>query len=348
MRILMAGDWHSDVYEGPLTRTLRDLGHDVIEFKWYRYFRNKSAVKNVLNRVQNKFLLGPKVDKLNQDLIHLAKATKPKLVFVFRGSHLRPETIDEIKKSVPGIKVFGYNNDDPFSGRQPRYYWRHFIESLPVYDRALAFRNHNVTDYIDAGAKKADLFRAWFIPERHKPVELSEKDKAKYGCDVTFVGHYEADGREKTLIKVIEGGVDFKLFGPEWDAVIEANPAMHKLRPVYPVQGPEYNKALNAAKIALCFLSKINRDTYTIRCFEVPAIGTLLLSEYSDDLATLFKPGVEADYFKSPEECLDKVRFYLKNEDIRKKVARAGYERVRQDGQDIVSRAKQILKWAES
>jgi spore maturation protein CgeB len=94
-------------------------------------------------------------------------------------------------------------------------------------------------------------------------------------------------------------------------------------------------------------LSKLNRDTYTRRCFEIPATGTLMLSEYSDDLATLFRPGEEADYFASPEEMVDKIRLYIADAPRRARVAAAGQRRVATDGHDVVSRMRQVIAWAE-
>lgn len=102
---------------------------------------------------------------------------------------------------------------------------------------------------------------------------------------------------------------------------------------------------MNGAKIALCFLSRLNRDTYTRRCFEIPATVTMLLSEYSSDLATLYQEGVEADFFRSKEELIQKLDFYIGNDQIRKSVAEAGYRSVMKDGHDVVSRMKQVLSW---
>jgi spore maturation protein CgeB len=115
------------------------------------------------------------------------------------------------------------------------------------------------------------------------------------------------------------------------------------LYPVHLVWNDEYNKAISGAKVALCFFSKLNRDTYTRRCFEIPATGTVLLSEYSDDMATIYQAGKEADYFSSKDELIEKVKLYVENDSLRRQVAEGGNLRVVKDGHDIVSRMSKVI-----
>ncbi|MBC8551754.1 MAG: glycosyltransferase family 1 protein, partial [Candidatus Brocadiales bacterium] len=81
--------------------------------------------------------------------------------------------------------------------------------------------------------------------------------------------------------------------------------------------------------------------------FEIPATRTMMLSEYSDDLAVLFTEGKEAEFFRNKEELSDKLTHYIKNNEMRRTVAAAGYNRVVNDGHDIVSRMKKVLSWVE-
>ena len=60
-------------------------------------------------------------------------------------------------------------------------------------------------------------------------------------------------------------------------------------------------------------------------------------------ILSMFKEGKEAEYFSSSDEFLDKVRFYLKNNDARDRIAIAGYQQVITAGHDIYSRMKQWL-----
>lgn len=63
------------------------------------------------------------------------------------------------------------------------------------------------------------------------------------------------------------------------------------------------------------------------RNFEVPASRALLLTEYALGLERYFTDGVDAAFWRSPEECVDKAQYYLANKDVCAKVATAGYER---------------------
>ena len=74
--------------------------------------------------------------------------------------------------------------------------------------------------------------------------------------------------------------------------------------------GVDYARALTGAKIAIGLLSKRIPETTTTRSFEIPACGTMLLAERTQDHQALFEEGVEAEFFDSAEECADKARFY--------------------------------------
>lgn len=349
MKILVAGDWHSELHEQAVFNAFRALGHEVLKFAWHDYFKpNKGIVDRLNKKIQNRLVTGPIIWKLNQDLVSAAAGFAPDMVFVYRGTHITAGTLTRIKQQHPDVTLVGYNNDDPFAKGHPYSLWRHFFKAVPVYDLMLAYRHHNLDDFLRIGAKRVELLRSWYFPERNHPVSLSAEDKLKYECDVVFIGHYEADDRKQWLEELVRQGFKLRLFGPEWNTRLKDSPQLRTMLPVRSVMGEDYNKALCGAKVALCFLSKLNRDTYTRRCFEIPATGTLMLSEYTDDLASLYKEGDEADFFKSKEEMILKLKLYLGNEKLRQDVAANGYRRVIEDGHNVVSRMKQVLDWVAS
>lgn len=351
MKVLIAGDWHSDLHEEEVKRSLQRQGHDVADFRWHGYFKPGSHVlsrlTNLLKRAQNKYLAGPLVGRVNKDFVDMTLDYKPDVVFVYRGTHIRTSALATIRSALPDCIIVGYNNDDPFSPAQPKYYWRHFLAAIPHYDLMLAYRTANLADFRRHGARRVELLRSWYVPDRNHPVELAVNDRVKYSCDVVFIGHYEADQRRECLEEIVRQGFKLRLFGPTkyWAGPLRTSVELGALAPVGMVWGEDYNRALCGAKVALCFLSKLNRDTYTRRCFEIPASRTLMLSEYSDDLASLYEEGVEADFFRDKDELIRKIRMYLADEGLRNSVAEAGYRKVTAAGHDIDSRIKMVLGW---
>jgi len=350
MKILVVGDGHSAIHEVAVVDAFKQLGHEVNSFYWHSYFQSDNSFRRLSRRVQNKFLIGTTVNKLNDELVEMAINYQPRLIFIYRGTHIKSSTLVELKRALPNCEVFGYNNDDPFAPGHPPWLWRHFMKSIPIYDLVFAYRHHNLDDFVRYGANWVQLLRSWFVPELNHRISLSYEDKLKYECDVVFIGHYENDGRIGYLEEVVKAGYFLRIFGPPygWKRALLKSKTLKHLAPVRPVWKTDYSKAISGAKIALCFLSKLNRDTYTRRCFEIPAIGTMLLCEYSDDMVCLYEAGKEADFFKSTEDFIDKVKMYLENDDLRLQVANGGYQRVMRDGHDIVSRMAKVVELVES
>jgi len=349
MKVLVAGDWHSELHEEVVVRAFAALGQEAFRFSWHEYFTSVggfwSGAARWSGRVQNKLIAGPLVARLNSDFVELALQIRPDAIFVYRGTHITARSLQRIRGELPSTVLIGYNNDDPFAKGHSRLLWRHFLAAVPAYDLMLAYRLHNVEDFWRAGARRVELLRSWYVPGRNRPVSLSAEERERYLCELVFAGHYEPDGRLALLERIAREGFQLRLFGPEWERVAGRSPDLGRLGPVVSLGGEEYNKALCGGKIALCLLSKLNRDTYTRRCFEIPAAGTMMLAEYSDDLARLFREGVEAAFFRSEEELIQKLRYYLAHEDERRAIALAGHRRVKADGHDVVTRMKQVLGW---
>ena len=76
------------------------------------------------------------------------------------------------------------------------------MKSLTHYDIMFAYRHKNLKEFREVGARNVYLLRPWFIPERNYPAPKAlSRTSAK--CDVTFIGHYEDDGRLEVLEEVV-------------------------------------------------------------------------------------------------------------------------------------------------
>ena len=110
------------------------------------------------------------------------------------------------------------------------------------------------------------------------------------------------------------------------------------------IWGKDYFQTLAEHKIALCFLSKLNNDVYTRRCFEIPASGTMLFSEYSKELDDIFGDMKGAVFFKDLEEFHLKLKYLKENPEIIENIAKVGEQTVLVNKFDVFSRVDCIIK----
>lgn len=64
-----------------------------------------------------------------------------------------------------------------------------------------------------------------------------------------------------------------------------------------------------------------------MRLYEATGVGAFLLTDYKDNLNTLFEPGKEIVAYRSAEEGVELARYYLAHEEERKSIAQAGQAR---------------------
>jgi hypothetical protein len=91
VKVLIVGDWHSELHEEAVYQALIKLGHEPLRFAWCQYFQPVGLAGKLgmpLFKAQNKYMIGPLVDRLNRDLIEKVALEQPDMVFVYRGTHV--------------------------------------------------------------------------------------------------------------------------------------------------------------------------------------------------------------------------------------------------------------------
>ncbi|QNP29910.1 CgeB family protein [Cylindrospermopsis curvispora] len=345
MKLLIVGTWRWVQYEDAFSKGLEGNGVEVSRFSTSSYFSGWFGSLQLRLPLPGWALLG-----LNRDLIRQSEQERPDWILFWRSTHVLPSTLRKLRRL--GIKTVSYNNDDPLGpkahGRLPWHHhwlWFWYLRCLPEFDCNFFYRKINCREaLVEHGVRHAEVLMPYFIPQQDRPVDLTLQDQERFSTDLVFVGHYEPDGRERTIRSLIDAGIEVKIWsGGDWPRHALGH-LYDRLKPIEPALGDNYAKALCGAKICLAFLSKLNRDTYTRRCFEIPACGRLMLAERTDDLMCMFREDEEACFFSSNDELIEKVRWLLANPSIREYIAAAGLRRVWADGHDVNSRAKQFLK----
>lgn len=341
MKIMIVSDWMGKMHAEAFSVAFKNMGMNVINFSWKKYFEKASTnffCRKIL-RFQDKFILGHNVRKLNDDLLRTCVREQPDLIFILRGTHVWPRTLMKIKETT-NAKIFGYHNDDPFSKSANKFRYRYFIKCLQFYDHIFSYRLKNIADYKNLGFTSTSILRSYYIADRNYPIP---EMKGTGSFDVVFVGHFENDGRDELFFNLIKDGIKLRIFGPEWQRSKHYLYFKKEMGDITPAID-NYNEVLNKARVAIVLYSKLNQDTYTRRCFEIPATKTAMLCEFSEDMSqNLFKEGFEALYFRDYMELYKKILFLLSSIDDRNRIANAAYDKLHTSGHEIKDRCNQIL-----
>lgn len=349
-RILVVRSAIEDFYEPSWVRALRDNGHHAELFDTFAYLTRVPPVQgdasagpmrspDRIGWLQHRLLWGPRITRANRALIEHVRNTKPDIVLMYFGHHYRPETIRALR-ALTFVTLF--HSDDPFGPRRRHPRYRLLRRALPWYQGAHFYRPATTEDARSFGVQRCatllDFYRPW--DDYPRPGALSD--------EAVFIGHYEPGFRVDCIAAAARAGLPMRVYSHESHWRIELPDDVKRVVGPSPgLYGAAYREKLTRAKVSLCFLSRWNRDVYTRRVFEIPACGGFLLCERSELMQSLYEEGREAELFSTPEELVDKLRFYLGNEAERTRVAQAGRERLLRSGHDIHSRLREWLATVE-
>lgn len=340
LQILYTGDLKVGATARSRMEALIRLGHHVHGFDYAKHHpstRMAIAADRLNRRLRGHWSLR----KLSQALGSTIQALpRIDLLWVDKGVRIGPQLIQLARECHPQLKVVGYLPDDI---RNPRNESLELRAALPEYDLLLTNRTVQVDELIADGARRVLLVGKSFDPYLHRPVELRSEVRAQLGGPVGFVGAYEEE-RARSIDYLGYHGVPVKVWGDGWSRLRRSPNVQIAGTSQY---GKRYVEIVCSFDIALGFLRKANRDQHTSRSLEIPACGTFLLAERTEVHRSLFREGVEAEYFADDEELLSKVRSYLADPSARRRIATAGRERCLSSGYSTDARLSFVLKSLE-
>ena len=259
------------------------------------------------------------------------------LIWLERCLSLGAEALRAVRRASPEAIIVGFSPDDMY-GRHNQS--RQFLEALPFYDVYLTTKSYNIEELQGLGCPKVVLVGNGYDPEAFRPVPVNAEDHERLGGSIGFIGSYEAE-RGEMMYYLAANGLEVRVWGDGWNRM---KPRHENLKlEEQPLFGADFAKACSAFMINLGFLRKLNRDLQTTRSVEIPACGGFMLAERTEEHVELFKEDVEAAFFDSPEELLEKCRYYLANPDERRTIALAGYRRCLTSGYSNEGRMAAVL-----
>jgi hypothetical protein len=320
-------------------RALRALGHTAHGVDTTAT-SSAQGLRGGLQTIASKLSYLLDLTRVGQRLLEACREVKPDLVWIDKGQLVGPRTLLQLKEVSPEAVLVHYNPDDPF-GAYGKAGWRTFLRALPCYDIHFVTRQENIGEYRALGARTVIRAQRGFCPDTHKPLNLVGSEREELGGRIGFIGSYE-EKRSEALRRLAHAGLAVRVWGDGWERMRDV-PAKLGIEG-RSLLGDVYVRGINSFDINLCFLRCANRDKQNSRMFEIPACGAFMLAERTDEDVELFEEGREAEFFDSPEELIDKARFYLEHEDLRRAFAEAGRGRCLRSGYDYRSRMRWMVE----
>jgi len=336
-------------------RALERLGHNVRGVHTVQPWTHASWLKR---QVQKRLQRGSTVDQINDSVRRRGREFRPDLVWAEKQEFLRVETIEELRKL--GARTVHFTPDPYFSLQWKRT--RLMDEAMCAFDSLIYCKSYERAQY-EALGKPVVYMPLGYCDEVHRPLP---SDDARWKCTVGFLGGWEPR-RERLLHAVTAAGIDLKIWGGYWEFLSDGkwtprrqiilrqlageekfgfhrDEALSHAHQGGEVYADDYARALTGSGIGLGFLRKVCPDQHTTRTFEIPACGSMLLADRTEEHKEFFEEGKEAELFDSVDELIDKLKFYISNELARKRIANCGYQRCKQSGYAYICRITKVFR----
>jgi len=251
-------------------------------------------------------------------LLRQAEEFAPHLILVLQGCHLSPKTVAKLRTRC-GVPIVCWCQDHlGVLGRQ--YMLGAEYDTVFLKDRYML----GLFSAMIKGTSFRYLAEAC-NPRVHRPLELTQEDRRRYGCDLMIYGNLYY--YRQALLQQLRG----------FDLQIRGNAAAYFVNRVerYCVGGEIFLddkvRAVRAARIALNPLHYGEVDALNCRAFELAGCGAFQLVTDKPVLRQHFTPGVELDTFASVDELIDKVRHYLAHPEAALAIALRGQLRAHRE-----------------
>jgi spore maturation protein CgeB len=253
---------------------------------------------------------------LQQRVLVEAERFHPRALVALKGMNIKPATLSALQSR--GIRTAVWCVDN--AANEPYASWVRMVG--PQWDRFFSFDSAIGTQMPESA--RPQVLPMAVNPERYSMGALSDADRARYACEVVFIGAPYPD--RVALLARIADSVNLKIWG--WKGWNDTS-----LAKFYhgPLDARESAKAYRCAAVSvntniLPRARGVNGKTY-----EICASGGFQLSDECADLRNQFAVGAELAVFKDADDFVEQVKYWLARPQERARIAEAGRARVLRD-----------------
>lgn len=250
--------------------------------------------RNIINKIFYRLGISNILRIINADLINYVKGKKFNIIWVWKGMEIFPETLIELKKT--GIKLVNYNTDHPFEYFSRGSGNNNVKNGLKYYDHHFSY-SKQILKRINNELKIAN---SW-LPFGYNFAQAPKHSKLIKS--VCFIGNPDSQ-RKLYIDKLIESGITVDVYGSGWQRCFSKNET--HLRINDQVYHEDFVKVAQSYSIQLNVFRPHNKGSHNMRTFEMPALGCIMLSPYSEEQQELFDENEEMFFYRNIEEIITK------------------------------------------
>ncbi len=257
-------------------------------------------------------------------VIKLVKESPPDFI-LHTKDELPPEAFDELRNYA---RVIQWYPDLAIPEWLPRYVQACDIFFTIAEGLVEEFRKFNNNTFYLSQAFEPSFFETKMI---------TAEDIDIFSADVTFVGSLGSKEyympRRGYLKWVLDEKFNFKWWGPRIPRKLSNIPLiMGKIGRSYGgrfIYLEDYAKVARLSKIFLAFDAMPHvRKSMSARMYTAVGCGAFYMCRHVDGIEEILEPGKEIVTFKTEQDMIDMIRYYLKNEGLRRNISEAGRKRI--------------------
>ena len=280
--------------------------HDVLEISDRDFIKNNKS----FNLISNK-------KNFQNYLIETFKNYKPDLLFFGHTTNIDLNTIDEIKSINKGL-ILSHWNEDPIMPSLD--YSKKNITNIKLYSNIVDHNFITTHPSVIRSKVKLDNFHFLFVPV-DKNIECFDVYNMRPSNDLFYAMSHGVNrgilkkGIEDNRVKFLNSLIK-KISNIKYDFYGFSNKQ--------PIWGNDFNNAITNSKMALN-LSRGNPTKYysSNRIASIMGNGLLTFIDKKIQLSDFFN-NKEIIFYNDVNDLADKIKFYSKNDLIRKKIAKNG------------------------
>lgn len=311
MKVLIIGQFGIERFASHISQNLDDMGHQTCNLEVSPLSNNSQKFLQRLNYIyenleySQRFFakrLSAAIERFSPDMI------------ISTYDYLTPSHVKNIKNQTSAPIVLWY--PDSIAGFSKSYFMNADYDFIFFKDPFIVMRFKDILSS-----------RVYYMPECFNPIVHKQENKfdiKKYCCDITTAGNLHPY-RIQFFKNLLDLGLDIKIWGfppAKWSKWKTIQPLFQNK----PVFDSEKVFAFQSSKIVLNNLLYSEVYGLNVRAFEIAGSKAFQLIDYREGLRDLFQEGKEIISFSGLEDLKDKIKFYLNEPGLRKKISEAAYE----------------------